>query len=210
MILNINDLENFHGQNDNNSVAVARISTDGSYPFPIITLACSDLSHYCYFVMEGRMVPLREKHRQLSRTQGLTSPSRTKAPGSWHRRRAAAQRTRHVLATIFFPADEPARGWVLTVIAVIASVAAILRLGSNGMNTLWAEDGQIFYGEAMHSYVHAFFQSYYGYWQATPRIIAAVVVLSPVSLWYRCADAVPALKIGRVVPPVTSFLLWCG
>ena len=122
----------------------------------------------------------------------MTSPSRTKAPGSWHRRRAAAQRTRHVLATIFFPADEPARGWVLTVIAVIASVAAILRLGSNGMNTLWAEDGQIFYGEAMHSYVHAFFQSYYGYWQATPRIIAAVVVLFPVS-WNA------AIKLSSVV-----------
>jgi hypothetical protein len=94
-----------------------------------------------------------------------------------------------VLATIFFPADEPTRGWVLAVIAVIAAVAAILRLGSNGMNTLWAEDGQVFYGEAMHSYAHAFFQPYYGYWQATPRIIAAVVVLFPVS-WAAAVTAV--------------------
>jgi hypothetical protein len=94
-----------------------------------------------------------------------------------------------MLATIFFPADEPARGWILAVIAVIAAVAAILRLGSIGMNTLWAEDGQIFYGEAMHSYAHAFFQPYRGYWPATPRIIAAVVVLFPVS-WAAAVTAV--------------------
>jgi hypothetical protein len=135
------------------------------------------------------MVPLRERHRRVFRIQGLTLPSHTKAPGFWRRSCGAVQRARHVLATIFFPVDEPARGWVVVVIAVIAAVAAILRLGSIGMNTLWAEDGQIFYGEAMHSYVHAFFQSYYGYWQATPRIIAAVVVLFPVS-WAAAVTAV--------------------
>ena len=41
---------------------------------------------------------------------------------------------------------------------------------------MWAEDGQVFYAGAKHaSLPHVFFQTYRGYMDAGPRVIAAPV-----------------------------------
>lgn len=86
------------------------------------------------------------------------------------------------LARDLFPPDESsARAATLAVLAVVAAVVAVMRLGSVGMNTVWAEDGQVFYAGAEHaSLPRVFFRTYRGYMHAAPRMIAAVDVLFPV------------------------------
>jgi hypothetical protein len=102
--------------------------------------------------------------------------------GAYRRVGASAQRARDVLGRAIFPADESSgRAATLAVLALVAAVAAITRLGSQGMNTVWAEDGQVFYAAAKHaSLPHDFFHTYRGYMHAGPRVIAAIDALFPV------------------------------
>ena len=110
---------------------------------------------------------------------------------------AEAGRIRQRVARAFFPADQTAiPGWVLAVITVGCAALALARLGSLGMNTLWAEDGQVFYQGALNHPLHAFFEPYRGYWQITSRLVAAVVALFPVSQVAAATAVADAIMMG--------------
>ncbi len=155
--------------------------------------------------------------RQNSRQKG--SPPSDRRPDSgcrarWHNAEAAAatcrrvtsgtRRARDVLARDLFPLDESsARTATLAVLAVAAAVVAVMRLGSEGMNTVWAEDGQVFYAGAKNaSLPHVFFQTYRGYMDAAPRVIAAIDALFPVK-WAASSIAISdAVALGLLAAVV--------
>jgi hypothetical protein len=117
--------------------------------------------------------------------------------GAHARVMAAARRARDWLARDVFPADDSsARATTLAAaaVAVAAALIAGLRLGAQGMNTLWAEDGQVFYAAAKRAPLpDVFFHTYRGYMHAGPRVVAAVAALFPVN-W-----AASAIAIGDAV-----------
>ena len=98
---------------------------------------------------------------------------------------------RDAAARDLFPVDESsAHPAVLVGLTVIAAAVALMRLGTRGMNTVWAEDGQVFYAGAKHaSLPWVFFRAYHGYMHAGPRVVAALDALFPVR-W-----AAPAIAI---------------
>jgi hypothetical protein len=79
----------------------------------------------------------------------------------------------------------------IVLIAVIAAVAAWLRIPAVARNTLWAEDGRNFLQDAVnHGPLASLAIPYAGYLHTIPRIIAAVTVsVVPVAQW---ADAMTA------------------
>jgi hypothetical protein len=114
------------------------------------------------------------------------------------------RRARDVLARDLFPLDESsARTATLAVVAVVAAVVAVTRLGSEGMNTVWAEDGQVFYAGAKNaSLPHVFFHAYLGYMDAAPRVIAAIDALFPVK-WAASSIAISdAVALGLLAAVV--------
>jgi hypothetical protein len=120
--------------------------------------------------------------------------------GSRGRVTATARRARDWLARDVFPADDTsARTATLAALAVglAAALAAGLRLGAQGMNTLWAEDGQVFYAAAKHAALpDVFFHTYRGYMHAGPRTVAAAAALFPVK-WAAAGIAVgDAIALG--------------
>ena len=124
--------------------------------------------------------------------EGEAAPAREAddKPAAAIRGFAAAPRLRQVSARTFFPVEQTAPpGWLLALIAVGGATLAGARQGSTGLNTIWAEDGQVFYQGALTSPVHAFVESWQGYLSTGPRIIAAVVTVFPVS-WAAGAFAV--------------------
>jgi len=66
------------------------------------------------------------------------------------------------------------------VITVGCAALAVTRLGSLGMNTFWAEDGQILYQGALTHPLHAYVEAYRGYLITAPRVVATMVALFPV------------------------------
>lgn len=93
---------------------------------------------------------------------------------------------RERLATELFPEVAPPRLSLTIVAAAIASVAALtvaglLRIGGAGVvDTLYAEDGEIFVTQALHhSTWHALTTPYAGYLHLGPRMITAVVTRAP-------------------------------
>ncbi|GGM19051.1 hypothetical protein ACFFX1_38375 [Dactylosporangium sucinum] len=80
----------------------------------------------------------------------------------------------------------PARPWRtalgITAVAVVGTAAGILRQGGAGaLNTIWAEDGQIFLTQAVDKGVGAFTTSYAGYYHLVARIVAAIAAALPAS-----------------------------
>jgi hypothetical protein len=73
---------------------------------------------------------------------------------------------------------------VLAVVAIAAAVAVGLlrQLGPGALNTIWAEDGSIFYAEAVQKGPWAALTtSYAGYFHAVPRLLAAIASIFPPS-----------------------------
>ena len=140
------------------------------------------------------------------REQGSPASDRRPASGSGTYRRVIArtQRVRDAAARDLFPADESSsRAVTLAGLVVAAAVIALMRLGSQGMNTVWAEDGQVFYAGAKHaSLPHVFFQTYRGYMHAGPRVIAAIDALFPVK-WAAASIAISdAVALGLLAAVV--------
>lgn len=119
----------------------------------------------------------------LSDTAPGPEPAATPVTAPRPRRSAAAR------FVSFFPADQgtdPA--WLLALIAVVSGTLAVARLGWAGVNTIWAEDGAVFYQGAVNHPLSSFFEPYQGYLAVTPRIIAEVLAPLPVS-WVAAANA---------------------
>ncbi|MGH3680701.1 MAG: hypothetical protein ACRDT2_10700 [Natronosporangium sp.] len=93
----------------------------------------------------------------------------------------AAWRTR---ATGLFP-DPPPRpvrpvAGLLTGLAVLAGAAVSLLRQPGALDTVWAEDGQVFLADAVNLPVHeALASSYAGYFHTGPRLLAELVALTP-------------------------------
>lgn len=126
--------------------------------------------------------------------------------GAHGRLTAAARRARDWLARDFFAADaSSARAVTLAAAAVglATALAAGMRLGAQGMNTLWAEDGQVFYAGAKRAALpDVFFHTYRGYMHAGPRVVAALAALFPVS-WAASAIAIgDAIALGLLAAVV--------
>ena len=93
-------------------------------------------------------------------------------------------------------------GWLVVIAAVGAAVAA-LRLGRLGLDTLWAEDGEIFYARTARAPVwSSLFQTYRGYLHAGPWALASIATRFPVS-WAAAAVAVAdAVALGALAAVV--------
>lgn len=104
---------------------------------------------------------------------------------------------RQWVSDAFFPVDQTAvPGWVLAVITVVSAALAVGRLGSAGINTFWAEDGQILYQGALTHPLHAYVETYRGYLITAPRVVATVVALFPVSQAAAANAVVDAIVLG--------------
>jgi hypothetical protein len=78
---------------------------------------------------------------------------------------------------------------------VVGTVVSLLRQGGPGaLNTVWAEDGQIFLTEAVGKDLGALTTSYAGYFHAIPRLLAAPIALLPAD-WAGVALATSAALV---------------
>jgi hypothetical protein len=116
------------------------------------------------------------------------------AASAARRRTAWLERARAALISSLFRESAPVRATALAGVGLLAAAVAALRLGGQGLNTLWAEDGQIFYVSARRaSLPHVFFHTYRGYMHAVPRLVAAAAALLPLK-W-----AAAAMALGSAV-----------
>lgn len=94
---------------------------------------------------------------------------------------------------------------VVTTLMALAIALQILRVGTPGsLNTLWAEDGQIFLQEALdQSFWHAIFATYAGYLVLVPRLIGELASAVPL----RDAPAAIAVSSGLVVA-LSGLAVW--
>ena len=95
-------------------------------------------------------------------------------------------------------------GLGLTLLA-LAVILQLLRVGlSNALNSLWAEDGQIFLQGAMdQGFFHAVFSTYAGYLVFVPRLIGEIAAAVPL----RDAPAAVAIAAGIVVA-LSGLAVW--
>jgi hypothetical protein len=85
---------------------------------------------------------------------------------------------------------------VLAAVAVGCAIISGARLGISGLNTVWAEDGQVVYADALNNLWRADIEPYRGYMITGPHIVGSVVALFPVS-WVAAAFAIAdAIVIG--------------
>ena len=77
------------------------------------------------------------------------------------------------------------RPWTVGILAVVAGtlVSLLRQAGAGALDTVWAEDGQIFLSQAHQlGPAHALTTSYAGYFHVVPRLIAALAAAVPVSV----------------------------
>ncbi|MFE4950599.1 hypothetical protein ACFQ9V_10900 [Leifsonia sp. NPDC056665] len=72
---------------------------------------------------------------------------------------------------------------LLVALGLACAVVAWLRLPATAHDTFWAEDGRTFVSSAALGGPGVLLQPYAGYLHTVPRLVAAVVVLLPVSWW---------------------------
>ncbi|GAA2598702.1 hypothetical protein GCM10010399_31660 [Dactylosporangium fulvum] len=91
------------------------------------------------------------------------------------------------------------RSIALTTAAVVVGTAASLlrQPGPGALNTIWAEDGEIFLTQAVRDGAGAFTTSYAGYYHLVARIVAAVAAVLPAA-WAGAVLAVGAALITTV------------
>jgi len=125
----------------------------------------------------GSVADVRDQHARGTRS-GIAD-----AGGARHRESTPPARWRGAFArTLFTPDQTVTPPAVLGAIVILAATVAALRMGPHGMNTLWAEDGQVFYsGARQGSFLHNFFETYRGYMHAAPRLVVAAAALFPLS-----------------------------
>jgi hypothetical protein len=135
-------------------------------------------------------------HAAVTLRPGFAPPERTR-PGRTRPGRTRPGRIRLRLSGAFFPVDQTAvPGWVLAVITVGCAALALGRLGSAGISTFWAEDGQILYQGALTHPLHAYVETYRGYLITAPRVVATVVALFPVSQAAAANAVADAIALG--------------
>jgi len=92
----------------------------------------------------------------------------------------------------------PTRVGVLAGVIVAGTVAGILRQpGPGALNTIWAEDGQVFLTQATRDGAGAFGTSYAGYYHLVARLIGAVAAALPAS-WAAAVLAIGASLVTTI------------
>lgn len=98
--------------------------------------------------------------------------------------------------------------WLITIVIIVASIAlSWARLPRLARNTLWAEDGRNFIGDATTlDSIWQLFVPYDGYLHLVPRSIAALVVKTlPIELWAQAMSFSSCIVVGLIAGAV--FLL---
>jgi hypothetical protein len=95
-------------------------------------------------------------------------------------------------------------GVVAVSLLALATVLALLRLGSSSLETIWAEDGPIYLQAALtQGFWHAVFSPYAGYLVMVPRLIAELATLVPLK------DAPAAISIlSALIAALSGFAIW--
>jgi hypothetical protein len=95
---------------------------------------------------------------------------------------------------------------VAAALVVLAMILQLFRVGpSVALNSLWAEDGQIFLQGGLQSGLHATFDTYAGYLVLVPRLIGEVGALVPLE------DAAAAISIAStLVVAISGLAIWCA
>ena len=99
------------------------------------------------------------------------------------------------------------RSLVFAGLAVLAVMIQLARMWSSApLNSIWAEDGTIWLGDATkQSFVHAATTPYSGYIQLVSRLVAFSVAKLPVA-WYAPAMAIS----GAAVVAGCALIVWCA
>lgn len=124
------------------------------------------------------------------------------------------QRLRHSLDAGLFPATAATiRGFtrgqtavLVGALLVLGTVLALLRLGSDSFDTIWAEDGPIYLQSAItQGFWHATFEPYAGYLVVGPRLIGEIASLFPLE------DAAAVISIvSAAVAALSGLAVWYG
>jgi hypothetical protein len=97
-------------------------------------------------------------------------------------------------------------GVVIGAFLVIATALSVLRLGSSGYQTIWAEDGPIYLQSALgNGFWHALVEPYAGYLVMGPRLIGALAAAFPIGDAAAVIAVVAALFAG-----LSGIAVWYG
>jgi hypothetical protein len=95
---------------------------------------------------------------------------------------------------------------VVGLFLLIATVLSVLRLGTDGYRTVWAEDATVFMESAFtHGYWQAIFEPYAGYLNVVPRLIGGLGKVIPL----QCAAAVIAV-LSAFCAALSGLAVWFG
>jgi hypothetical protein len=141
-------------------------------------------------------------------------PSRSLGERAAELRAGGVAGLRRLVDRYLFPGTE-GTGWrlsrgegavILVAFLVIATILALLRLGSMGYEKVWAEDGTIYLQDAIGGgFFDALFKPYAGYLVFGPRLIAAFAALFPIG------DVAAVIGIvSALVAAVSGVAVWFG
>jgi hypothetical protein len=95
---------------------------------------------------------------------------------------------------------------VIAAFLALATALSILRLGTDGYRTIWAEDGPIYLQSALsHGFVHSVTEPYAGYLVMGPRLIGWFAALWPIG----AAAAVLAI-VSAAFAALSALAVWFG
>lgn len=127
-------------------------------------------------------------------------------------REAIVALRRHLNRSLFTEGPDPAGGIdrvsvtvVVVAFLVIATLLQMLRIGAgNAIHSLWAEDGPIFFGGALHfGFFTNVFETYAGYLVVVPRLVGEVGAAVPLE------DAPTAMAIvSGLIVGVCGIVVW--
>jgi len=89
-----------------------------------------------------------------------------------------------------------------------AGLSLLRQPGVPAVDSIWAEDGQVFYNQAVQwSFLHSLFTPYNGYFQLVPRVMIESVTLLPVNA---AAAAIFFLLADQVIRVFVTLVLGIG
>lgn len=95
---------------------------------------------------------------------------------------------------------------LLIAVLTLATILALLRLGTSSYEKVWAEDGPVYLQGALgQGFFHSLFEPYAGYLVFGPRLIAAIAALFPIG------DAAAVVGIvSALVAALSGLAVWFG
>ncbi len=92
---------------------------------------------------------------------------------------------------------------ILMSIVIVGALVSLLRVPAPHLDTVWAEDGELFLQEALgEGSLSVIFTGYAGYQHLVPRLVTALVLLAPIDLYGLLVFVVCAIIVGLVAAAV--------